>query len=247
MSNPLIDKLSRFVTLAPADREIIGRVTGERIRQFEAREDVIREGDRPQHINLVLSGWACRYKTLEDGRRQVIAFLLPGDLCDLNVFVLQQMDHSIGAITPVTVAEISHAGFDDMMSGHRRLPQALWWELLVQAATHREWAVNLGQRNATERMAHLFCELFVRLQAVGMTHGTSCDLPLTQAELAEATGLSPVHVNRTLQELRGLGLIVLKDRTLTIPDFQALADTALFNSGYLHLEHEGRHLDANGT
>jgi hypothetical protein len=96
-------------------------------------------------------------------------------------------------------------------------------------------------------VAHLFCELFTRLEAVGLTRGTSCDLPLTQAELAEATGLSPVHVNRTLQELRGLGLIVLKDRLLTIPSFEALADAALFTANYLHLDHEGRHLDASGA
>lgn len=247
VSNPLVDKLNRFVSLSPADRNVINRVTSERIRHFETREDVVREGDKPEHINLVLSGWACRYKVLEDGRRQIIAFFLPGDLCDLNVFVLRQMDHSIGAITPITIAEISRAGFDDLMSAHQRLPQALWWEQLVVAAIQREWAVNLGQRNATERVAHLFCELFIRLEVVGLTRGTTCDLPLTQAELAEATGLSPVHVNRTLQELRGLGLIVLRDRVLTIPSFEALADAALFNANYLHLEHEGRHLDASGA
>ena len=245
MANPLIDKLSRFVALAEADRNVVDRVTSQRIRQFAAREDVIREGDRPQYINLILAGWACRYKVLEDGRRQMIAIFLPGDMCDLNVFVLSQMDHSIGAITPITVSEIARSGFDELMRSHMRLPTALWWEQLVAAATQREWAVNLGQRDAIERTSHLFCELFVRLRAVGLTDGTSCEMPLTQADLAEATGLSPVHVNRTLQELRRLGLIILKDRTLTIPNFDALSDIALFNPNYLHLDHEGRHLDAN--
>jgi len=112
-------------------------------------------------------------------------------------------------------------------------------------AIQREWAVNLGLRDATERMAHLFCELFLRLSLVGLVSGHSCEMPVTQADLAEATGLSPVHVNRTLQELRRLGLIVLKDKTLTIPDLEALADTAQFNPNYLHLGQEGRHLDAN--
>lgn len=245
LPNPLIEKLGYFVKLAPADEAMIRRISADRVRHFGAREDIVREGDRPQYINLILSGWACRYKVLEDGRRQVIAFFLPGDLCDLNVFVLRQMDHSVGAITGVSVSEISRQGFDEMMLGHPRVTQALWWESLVAMATQREWAVNLGQRDATERMAHLFCELFIRLRTVGLTRGDSVEMPLTQAELGEATGLSAVHVNRTLQELRGLGLVVLKDRTLTIPSFETLARVALFNANYLHLEREGRHLDAN--
>jgi len=245
VDNPLVEKLGRFVKLATADREMINRISVERVRDYGAHQDVIREGDRPQHINLILAGWACRYKVLEDGRRQVIAFFLPGDMCDLNVFVLREMDHSIGAITPVTVSEISRPGFDELMLGHPRVIQAMWWESLVAAATQREWAVSLGQRDATERMAHLFCELFLRLKIVRLTKGNSCELPLTQSELAEATGLSSVHVNRTLQELRGLGLIVLRECILTIPSFEALAELAMFNANYLHLEHEGRHLDAN--
>ncbi len=245
LPNPLIEKLTHFVKLASDDEAMIRRVSAERVRNFGAREDIVREGDKPQYINLILSGWACRYKVLEDGRRQVIAFFLPGDLCDLNVFVLRQMDHSIGAITAVSVSEISRGGFDELMLAHPRVTQALWWEALVAMATQREWAVNLGQRDAAERMAHLFCELFVRLRTVGLTRGHSCDMPLTQAELGEATGLSAVHVNRTLQELRALGLVVLKDRTLTVPRFEALARIAMFNANYLHLEREGRHLDAN--
>jgi CRP-like cAMP-binding protein len=245
LPNPLIEKLGKFVRLAATDCEKIERITGDRVREYGAREDIIREGDRPLHINLVLSGWASRYKVLEDGRRQVIAFFLPGDLCDLNIFVLRQMDHSIGAITAVRVSEISRAGFDELMLAHPRVTQALWWENLVAAAIQREWAVNLGQRDAVERVAHIFCELFLRLNTVGLTRNNSCEMPLTQPEIGEATGLSAVHVNRTLQELRASGLIVLKDRTLTIPDFAALANVALFNANYLHLEREGQHLDAN--
>lgn len=247
LPNPLVVKLEHFVRLAEPDREIIHRISADRHRTLGPREDIIREGDKPEHINLVLSGWACRYKVLEDGRRQVIAFFLPGDLCDLNVFVLRQMDHSIGTITAVTISEISRAGFDALMLAHPRVTQALWWESLVAAATQREWSVNLGQRDALERMAHLFCELFLRLKTVGLAAGNSVELPLTQSELAEATGLSAVHVNRTLQELRTRGLIILRDRTLTIPSFAALRDAGLFNDNYLHLDHEGRHLDANQT
>lgn len=245
MINPLVTKLGQFVRLASADKAMIERVSARRVRSFEQREDIIREGDVPEHINLILSGWACRYKVLEDGRRQVIAFFLPGDMCDLNVFVLRYMDHSISTITPVKVSEISRSGFEELMLAHPRVTQALWWESLVNAATQREWAVNLGQRDATERIAHLFCELFMRLKSAGLASGNSCEMPLTQVELGDATGLSSVHVNRTLQELRSSGLIVLKGRTLTIPDFEALKHVALFNANYLHLDREGRHLDAN--
>jgi CRP-like cAMP-binding protein len=245
MLNPLVTKLGRFVRLASADAAMIERISAKRVRNFEPHEDIIHEGDRPEHINLILSGWACRYKVLEDGRRQVIAFFLPGDLCDLNVFVLRHMDHSIGTITAVTLSEITRDSFDELMMSHPRVTQALWWESLVNTATQREWAVNLGQRDATERLAHLFCELFLRLKSSGLARGDTVDMPLTQVELGDATGLSAVHVNRTLQELRSSGLIVLKGRTLTIPDFEALKAVALFNANYLHLDREGRHLDAN--
>lgn len=245
MDNALIRKLGRFTKLAAEDKELLARIAAERQRHFKPREDVVTEGEKPEVINLILSGWACRYKVLEDGRRQVTAFFLPGDMCDLNVFVLRQMDHSIGTLTAVTLAEISPRAFEELMLAHPRVTQALWWESLVTAAVQREWAVNLGQRDACERMAHLFCELFLRLQAIAQTVGQSFAMPLTQAELGEATGLSSVHVNRTLQELRAAKLIVLKGRTLTIPDFEALQRAALFNPNYLHLNREGRHLDAN--
>ncbi|MBZ9986796.1 Crp/Fnr family transcriptional regulator [Mesorhizobium sp. BH1-1-5] len=245
MRRPLIRKLEKFTRLSQADKNMLAKIGGQRVRRFSAREDIIHEGEKPEYINLINEGWACRYKTLEDGRRQIIAFFLPGDLCDLNVFILKEMDHSIGAVTPVVISEISRTAFDEMMMGHPRITQALWWESLVAAAIQREWTVNLGQRDALERMAHLLCELFIRLEAAGCTSDSSCEFPLTQTELGDTLGMSTVHVNRTLQELRASNLIVLKDRTLTIPNLKALQSVALFNANYLHLDHEGTHLDAN--
>ncbi|WP_207796558.1 Crp/Fnr family transcriptional regulator [Sphingomonas oleivorans] len=216
------------------------------MRRIRAREDIIREGDSPRDVNLVLEGWACRYKTLEDGRRQIIAFFIPGDMCDLDISMLHEMDHSIGALTALTFAEISRSTIDRLMATYPRIHQALAWQALVSAAVQREWTVNIGQRNATERLAHLFCELFLRLRAVGRTHGDICEMPVTQTELAEATGLTPVHVNRTLQDLRASGLIVLKGRELRIPDLAELQRVSLFHPNYLHLDHEGAQFDANG-
>ncbi|MGU3539266.1 Crp/Fnr family transcriptional regulator [Methylobacterium sp. A54F] len=245
MPRHLIRKLEHFTKLAPEDVQALEEAAGVRRRQFGAREEIIAEGENPDHVSLILDGWACRYKHLVDGRRQVISFFLPGDLCDPHVFILREMDHSIGTITPVLLAEIPRETVADLTGRHPRITQALWWEMLVTSAVQREWIVNLGQRSAIERLGHLLCELFVRLQTVGLTSGSSCHLPLTQLDLADAMGLSNVHVNRTLQELRAAGLIDLRGKTLCIPDLDALMRASLFNPNYLHLGHEGAHLDAD--
>jgi len=244
--NPLIRKLEQFVRLSPNDKAMLTRASSDRMRKFGPRADITREGDKPRDVHLLLSGWACRYKQLEDGRRQVVSFFLPGDMCDLNIFILKEMDHSIGTVTAVTIADLSRDFFDEISSSYPRVATALWWETLVNVAIQREWTMNLGQRTASERMAHLLCELFFRLRLAGLTEDNSCEFPLTQADLADATGLSKVHVNRTLQALRTAELVVLKGKTLTVPSLERLMDAGLFNPNYLHMDHEGSQLDANG-
>jgi CRP-like cAMP-binding protein len=227
--------LEAYATLTQEDRAAFAKLTQRSVREVAARRDLIREGDRPQHIYLLLEGWASRYKTLPDGRRQTVAFFLPGDMFDTEVLPLREMDHSVGAITPLTVSEIERAAFDTLMAERPRLAQALWRQNLAAVAVQREWTLNVGQRTAFERIAHILCELFLRLRAAGRTTGDSCDFPLTQVDLAEATGLTAVHVNRTLQELRKVGLIELQQRVLTIPDLGGLKEAGLFNDNYLHL------------
>jgi len=241
----LIRKLEHFVRLSAADRAVLDRAASERVRSLGPRVDIAREGDRPRDVHMILAGWACRYKQLEDGRRQIVSFFLPGDICDLNIFILREMDHSIGTITSVTVADLSREFFDEISSGFPRIATAFWWESLVNAAIQREWTMSLGQRTAAERMSHLLCEIFLRLRLAGLTREESCDFPLTQSDLADATGLSKVHVNRTLQELRSAELIVLKGKSLTIPNLERLMNEGLFNANYLHMNREGRQLDAN--
>jgi CRP-like cAMP-binding protein len=243
--NPLIRKLEQFVRLSSGDRGLLERAASERVRKFGPRADITREGEKPKDVHLILSGWACRYKQLEDGRRQIVSFFFPGDICDLNLFILKEMDHSIGTITPVTIADLPRNVFDEIGAGYPRISTALWWETLVNAAIQREWTMSLGQRTASERVAHLLCEIFLRLRLAGLTEGLSCDFPLTQSDLAEATGLSKVHVNRTLQELRSAELIVLKGRYLMVPSLERLMDAGLFNANYLHLDREGYQLDAS--
>ncbi|NUQ18633.1 MAG: Crp/Fnr family transcriptional regulator [Sphingomonas sp.] len=237
-------KLEAFTRLSADDKSALAQVTGN-VRTVDARRDLVSEGDEPRFVHLVLDGWGCRYKTLPDGKRQIVSFFLPGDFCDLNVYILQSMDHSVGAITRMKVAAITPDEMNSLMNSRPRITQALWWEDLVSAAVQREWTLNLGQRDAYERIAHLLVELYLRLRAVGRAQHGRCDFPLTQNDLAEATGLTAVHVNRTLQELRRNGLIELDRKQLHILDLDRLMDVAMFNPNYLHLDHEGRHLDAN--
>jgi CRP-like cAMP-binding protein len=236
MNNPLLRKLANFTKLSDEESHAVTECTND-VRQFAAREDVISQGDRTGGVKLLLEGFACRYKVLEDGRRQIVAYFVPGDLCDLRVFILKRMDHSIGAVVASKVATISPENILKLTQHYPNLTRALWWSTLVEEAIAREWIVNVGQRNALERMAHLFCELLYRFRAVGLNEGNSCILPLTQVELAESLGLSSVHVNRTLQELRRQKLITLEGGTLTIQDLDALKEVSFFNPDYLHLDY----------
>ena len=243
MAPALSLRLEAFTRLSPEDRAVIATIS-QVSRIIPPRRDLIREGENPRFVHLMVDGWACRYKALPDGRRQIVAFFVPGDFCDLNVYVLKEMDHGIGAITRLSVADISREEMDSVTAAHPRITQALWWESLVQVAIQREWTLNVGQRSAYERIAHLLVELYLRLKAVGLARDGSCDFPLTQNDLADATGLTPVHVNRTLQDLRRDDLILLEHKRLTIPDVRRLMQVATFNPNYLHLGHEGRALDA---
>lgn len=238
MGNPVIRRLEHFLPLASAEASAIRALTTDYVRELAPREDLAMEGEPPRYVNLVLSGCACRYKMLEDGRRQIVGFFVPGDLCDARVFILKSMDHSIAAISATRVAQVPPARFIKLTDRFPRLTRALWWNTLVHEAIAREWILNIGQRSALERMANLLCELFIRLRAVDMVRGAACDLPLTQADLGEALGISTVHVNRTLQSLRADGLITLRGGVLTVHDLPALMDLSMFNPNYLHLERD---------
>lgn len=238
-------RLQNYTRLSSEDRAALDSVSRNAVHEAQPRRDIIREGDDPKVVRLILSGWACRYKGLPDGRRQIVGFFIPGDFCDLNVYILKEMDHTIGAITRVQYAAIPPEDMNRLTETRPRIVQALWWHELVNAAIQREWLLNIGQRSAYERIGHLLVEMYLRLRSVGLAENGSCDFPITQNDLAEATGLTPVHVNRTLQELRRDGLIELAHKRLTIPDLDKLMGASMFNPNYLHLDHEGAHLDAN--
>lgn len=243
-TNPLVTKLELFARLSQTDKDAVERATSRRVREFASHSDIIHQGDEPDHVNVVLDGWACRYKQLADGRRQILAYFLPGDMCDLKIFVLKRMDHSIAAVTPIRVAEVPRDMIVDMVDNGSRLARAFWWSAMVSEAIEREWIVNLGQRTAFERVGHLLCELFIRLRAVGLVDGDSCEMPLVQSELGDTTGLSTVHVNRTIKDLRAQKLLGLYKKKLIISDLGRLKEACLFSSDYLHLD-GGKELYAN--
>ena len=244
MVNLLTRKLEAFGLLAEADRNILDKVASG-ARLVPPRVDLIREGDTPSDVHLILEGFACRYKVLANGTRQIVAYLVPGDFCDLHVFILSAMDHSIATLTRCKVVDIPQYRIFELMNRPAIL-RALWWATLVDEAVLREWLVNLGARSAEERVAHLLCELLLRLRTIGLAEGNTYRLPVTQAELADTMGLSSVHINRVLQRLRTHGLIALKGHIITILDVGRLNAFSGFNPNYLHLaeqrgtENQGR-------
>lgn len=232
-SSPLVAKLETLASLSAEDVTDL-RALAENSREMEARRNIIREGDRPDHVHLVIDGWACRYKLLPDGARQITAFLIPGDFCDLHVRVLGQMDHSIATLTAGRVAFIERNRME-ALTQRPTLLRAFWWSTLVDEAVLRAWIVNAGRRDAQQAIGHLMCELYVRMRNVGLTTDHSYELPLTQEEIADALGLTPVHVNRVLQRMRSEELISLKGGQLTIHDYRRLQKVSGFSPNYLHV------------
>ena len=234
MPNPLILKLDQAGVLDDADRVVLQELSS-RTQQVAAHHDLTSEGDRPENVHLVMQGFACRYKILTDGRRQIMAFLVPGDFCDLHVAILGHMDHSIGTPWGCTIVEIPRAIIDDLTAHHPRITRAMWWATLADEGTLREWLVNMGQRDADKQMAHLFCEMLMRLQVVECASHDSFAFPITQTDLADTLGITPVHANRVLQDLRSQGLVTWKSRQVHIPDVARLQAFAEFDPRYLHL------------
>ena len=231
----LVRKLSNFTVLSHDEKRALDLVCGS-VHGFAAHDDLVQEGEPPPGVNLILEGFACRYKLLPDGRRQIVGFLIPGDICDLRVCVLKHMDHAIGTLTAGRAALLTRESMLGLIERYPRLARALWWSTLVDESITREWVVNVGHRTAFERIAHLFCEMFTRLQSVGLATGNACDFPMTQMELADALALSSVHVNRVLMELRHTGLVTFRSRRLIIHDLEALKSVSGFNPDYLHLD-----------
>jgi len=236
MENALVKKLEGYVSLDAEDKHLLNSVLKEP-RTVPAHVDLATEGDKPVFVHLILEGFACRYKFTAEGNRQIMAFLLPGDFCDLHVFVLKKMDHSIATISKCIVVDIPCEDILKLLE-RPRVSLALWCAALVDAAVLREWLVNVGQRHAAQRLAHVLCELLLRLRIVGLAD-KGFELPISQIDLADTIGTSPVHLNRVLQELRRANLIAWNGDNLAIKDIDALMKFSGFNPNYLHIGKDG--------
>jgi len=231
--NRFIDKLAGFARFGPDDIAALVAATS-RPQKVAPRRDLIREGDRPGPVFVMLDGWACRYKILPNGTRQVLAYLMPGDCCDLHIGLLAEMDHSIQTITPSLVATIDREEMDTIMDAHRPIAKAMYVGQLIDEGTMRAWITSMGRRASIERVAHLMCELYLRARNIGLTSEPRFSLPLSQVLLADSLGMTPVHLNRVLKELRLTGAMSLERRSLIISDPVKLIKIAGFDENYLH-------------
>jgi len=233
MANRFIEKLRGLAPLDTGDVDALATATV-RSRTVPTRRDLIREGDRPGPVFVMLEGWACRYKILPNGTRQVLAYLMPGDSCDLHIGLLAEMDHNIQTITPARVATIERAEMDEIIDHHPAIAKALYIAQLIDEGTMRAWITSMGRRTSIERVAHLMCELYLRARNIGLTAETELELPLSQLLLADSLGMTPVHLNRVLKQLRLSGAMTLKRGSLVIVDPLMLTEIAGFDENYLH-------------
>lgn len=225
--HPFVCKLRNGAVLTSEDEAILTGLAN-LTRPIE-RGDILRQGAQQRSIVLVVEGWLCRYTQLENGKRQITAIFIPGDLCQPFGATPRVLDHSLAALTPAMLSFMPPQLLLNTARSNPRIEEALWWDLLKSDALTREHVVSLGRRSATERLGHFFCEMRERLAMVGLVEGDSFDLPLTQVDLADLFGLSAVHVNRALQDLRSSGLLSLRSRRATLPDVAGLSELSMFD------------------
>jgi CRP-like cAMP-binding protein len=231
----MIRRLDARVPLSDADREAI-RSLPFAFRTLDAANYLVREGEPPEVCYLLISGFAYRHKVTGDGERQIVAVHMAGDFLDLQNSMLSVADHNVQALTRCEVALVPVAALRALASEHPAVAMAMWIETLIDAAVFREWIVNVGRRDALSRIGHLLCEFALRLRAAGLADDSGTyEFPMTQEQLADTVGLTPVHVNRVLKELGRLGLISRERRAVTIVDWDRLRHVGDFSERYLHM------------
>ena len=236
---PFFRKILLRDELGIEEQRAIAAAADQRL-EFGVGENLVEEGDRPLSSMLVVKGLTCRYRIMADGERQLTAIHLPGDFVDLHSFLIKEMDHSVGALTECTIITFPHERLVRVTERFPHLTRMLWLLTLLDGAMHREWLVGMGRLSAAQRTAHLICEIYTRLEVLGLATGHRFDFPITQAALADAVGISAVHVNRVLQELRQRNLITWDGGPAQILDWDALVQAAEFDPLYLHVVREPR-------
>lgn len=238
-SHPAITKYiakleNRAVLPAEAREALLGLPV--QARTWETYQDVVRERDRPARSCMIDKGLVSRYKTLRNGTRQILSFHIPGDMVDLQSALVVVSDHGIRTHMPTSIISIAHIDILRLAADHPALGRAFWFDTLIDAAIFREWTVNVGRRNARERTAHLLLEFAARFRAAGLLIDDSFDLPVSQADLSDALGITAVHLNRTLQWLRGQRYIRTHSRSVMIENWPEMIELAGFDPVYLHPE-----------
>jgi CRP-like cAMP-binding protein len=235
MPERLIQKLHQRDRLTEQEKATLRRLPVQE-RSYAGGDVLVHFGDRPKTSNLLLEGFVCRYRDMNDGSRQIVAIHVPGDFVDLQSFLLKLMDHGLMAIGPCRIAIVPHEHLTRVTEEHPHLTRMLWFSTIMDAAIHREWAMRLGGLSAVPRAAHLFCELYARLGVVGIAKDGKFSIPLTQRELSESLGLSLVHTNRVMRQLHKEGLMTFNNPAVQIHNWDALTERAEFDPTYLHFE-----------
>jgi CRP-like cAMP-binding protein len=229
----LVERWARRGALPDADRQALLALPATQ-KSYSRDAYLVREGEATTSCAVLLTGMAFRQKLVSSGARQIISFHIPGEFLDLQNLLLGIADHNVQCLTTATVAVVPKAPLLDLMTARPAIARALWEDSLIDSSVFREWVVNVGRRNAKSRISHLLCELMLRMRTAGLCGDTTCHFPLTQEHLADATGLTSVHTNRTLQTLRKAGLIQLRANRLTVLDWHGLAEVGDFTERYLH-------------
>lgn len=230
-----LKKLRKRVEITAEEEQVIRDSVAE-IRRVGADQLVVRSGEELSVSLLLIDGWLARIKDLAGGERQVTQLHVAGDFADLHGFTLKRLDDDVATLSDCKIAVVPHDRIREITDRYPRLARIFWFSTNMDAAIQRELALSLGQRSAISRMAHLFCELHTRLEVVGRANGEGFDFPLTQRELAECLGLTVVHANRTIQELRRQGVVELESRRLKILNRKGLEGIADFDPAYLYVE-----------
>lgn len=233
-THPLLSKFERALVLTESERVAI-TLLPIHIERVKADQAILREGARPTRSCHLIEGQACSSKVGPNGKRQILAFFIPEDTPDLTSLRLERRDSDVWALGDCTLAYVTHRDLDQLCDEQPRLAKFLWRSTLVDAAIHREWTLNVGLREGLSRLAHLLCEMMVRMEFIDRAEDGRCFLGLTQEDLSEATGLSQVHLNRMLQDLRRRRLISFAKGLLTVHDMDGLAELGDFRTDYLHL------------
>jgi CRP-like cAMP-binding protein len=236
VQHPLTPLVRRIEAHYPLDRDDKAAILGlpYRLREMDAQSYTVREGDVPEKCTVLLTGYAFRHKLTGEGQRQIVALHIPGDALDFQNLFMRESDHNVQLLTRAEVAEIPQHSIEELVMAQPSVSRAILVSSLVEASIFREWALNIGRRDSRSRIAHLLCEFAYRLSLQGVDPPGDYELPMTQEQLADATGLTPVHVNRVLKALEAEGLINRHRRALHLPDWRRLRDVADFNPRYLH-------------